>query len=318
MAAAAPPPAPPPPVQAPEAFDEQAELDKGRNAYRAQKFDEADARFLKMLDPEHGTLHDKVLIKQARMYRAATLIALHHEEEAQILFKLILTDDHEYEPDPLAFPTEVANAFYDTRSKLRQELEEAQRELYRRAAERRAHEEEARRQEAARLKQLEQLASQSFITQKHSRWTALLPFGIGQFQNGQRTAGWFFLVSEGVALGTGIATVPIYYVDLANANSIYPTNPSAAAEYDDRAVTVRDINLASYAALAALAIVGAVQAEAAFVPEKVSIEPRAIPDLPPPPPRPSATLPFFLGTNPVPGRDGRGVSGGTLTLGATF
>src|SRR5580698_5471153 len=72
--------APTTPLAGSQQVDEQTEFEKGRNAYRAQKYDEADTRFLRMLDPKAGILHDKVLIKQARMYWAATLIAEHHDE----------------------------------------------------------------------------------------------------------------------------------------------------------------------------------------------------------------------------------------------
>jgi hypothetical protein len=326
--------APPPLPGAPEAIDEQSEFEKGRNAYRARQYDEADTRFLRMLDPQHGTLHDRVLIRQARMYRAATLIAQHHDDEAAVLFELILDEDPNYEPDPLAFPTEVGSAFIDTRARLREALEAKQRELYRRAAERRANEEAKKQREAERIKMLEKQAGEAFVTQKHSRWTALLPFGVGQFQNGQRTAGWIFLAGEAALVAVGVATVPVYYVDLASAHDALPagtayttTSASQAQAYLDRANATRYVNLSAYGALGLMAIIGAIQAEVAFVPEAVRIEPRALPELPPsvpptgPPPRGASTLlswPASFGAAPLPGRDARGVGGGAATLTLTF
>ena len=280
-----------------------------------------------MLDPEHGTLHDKVLIRQARMYRAAALIALHHGEDAAFLFELILTEDKAYDPDPLAFPTEVVDAFIDTRAKLRDKLEDIQRELYRRAAERRASEQAAKEREAARIKMLEKLASEAFVTQKHERWVALLPFGVGQFQNGQRTAGWLFLAAEATFVATGIATVPIYYADLADTKSALGTTYTAqtgsvAQAYLDRANAVRYVNLTSYGALAVTAIVGAIQAEIAFVPEYKVVLPRGLPDAPAAtPPHPTTSLgavPFSIGMAPLPGRDARALGGGTLSVVGTF
>jgi len=314
-------PAPAAPAPAP-VVDEESEFEKGRNAYRAQKYDEADARFLQMLDPEHGTLHDKVLVKQARMYWAATRLALRQKEDATRLFEIILTEDHDYEPDPLAFPTEVVNAFIDTKAHLHEKLEAIAREGYRLAAERRAREEEARTREAARIKMLEKLAGEALVTEKHSRWIALLPFGIGQFQNGQRTAGWFFLAAESTLAAAGVVTVPIYYVDLADAHSTYTGNGAVAQEYLDRANLARDVNLACYGALALTVIVGAIQAEVAFVPSPTAIEPRAVPELTsPPPPAPShglSSLPFSFGAAPLAGRDGEGMRGGMLSIGGTF
>ncbi len=308
-------------------MDEQAEFEKGRNAYRAQKYDEADARFLRMLDPQHGTLHDKVLIKQARMYWAATLLAEHQDEYAKSLFETILTEDHDFEPDPLAFPTEVFNAFIDTRTRLREKLEAIAREQYRRAAERRANEEAARQREAARIKLLEQMASEVEVTEKHSRWVALIPFGVGQFQNGQRGLGWFFLGTEAALVAGGLATVPIYWVDLANVRDTYtPQTSSIAQQYNDRANVVRYVNLSLNGAFAAIAIVGAIQAEAAYVPDPVKVEPRVVPDLeapelqspPGPPPTAPSLPPVSFGAAPLPGRDGHGVGGASLSLTASF
>ncbi len=310
--------------------DEQSEFEKGRNAYRAQKYDEADARFFNMLDPEHGTLHDRLLIKQARMYWAATQLALHRDAEADAQFEIILTEDHEYEPDPLAFSTDVVNAFIDARARLHAKIDAAAREKYRLAAERRANAEAAKQREAARIKMLERLAREVEVTEKHSRWVALLPFGVGQFQNGQRRAGWFFLVTESLLVATGLATVPFYYVDLAQAHDVYTTpTASVAQQYLDRANVVRYVNLSAYGGLALTAIVGAIQAEAAYVPNPVRIEPRSVPpldapDLPASPAPPAAAVPvsrsppLSFGFSPAPGRDGRGVSGGSLGLALTF
>ena len=317
-------PQPPVPVVAPGAFDEQAEFEKGRNAYRAQKYDEADARFIQMLDPEHGTLHDKVLVRQARMYWAATRLAQHHDEDATGIFETILTEDRDYEPDALAFPTEVVNAFIDTRSKLHAKLEALEREQFRRAAERRAREEAERQKEVARLKMLEKLAGEAEVTEKHSRWIALLPFGVGQFQNGQRGVGWFFLGAESALAIGGLVAVPVYYIDLANATNTYKSLPLGqgqyiAQQYLNRANVARDVNLALYGTLVAMVIAGAVQAEVAYVPDPVRIKPRSLPDASPPGPTPvPPAVSFSFGGAPVAGPDGRGIRGGTLGLTGTF
>jgi hypothetical protein len=314
---------PPPPALAPGVVDEQAEFDKGRNAYRAQKYDEADARFIQMLDPEHGTLHDKILIRQARMYWAATRLAQHHDEDATGIFETILTEDRDYEPDSLAFPTEVVNAFIDTRSKLHAKLEAIERDQFRRAAERRAREEAERQREAARLRLLEKLAGEAEVTEKHSRWTALLPFGVGQFQNGQRGVAWFFLGAESALAIGGLVAVPVYYVDLANAtNACGHCNTTAeripSQEYLDRANAARDVNLALYGALAAFVIAGAVQGEVAYVPDPVRIKPRAVPAIPDAAPSAKPTPSLSFGAAPVTSPDGRGIRGGTLGISGTF
>lgn len=309
----------------PQPVDEQTEFEKARNAYRAQKYDEADARFLKLLDPKTGLLHDRVLITQARMYWAATRIAQHHEDDATDLFEAILTDDRDYEPDPLAFPTDVGNAFIDTRARLREKLEAIQRERYQRAAERRKKEEEAKQAEVARVKMLELYATRTEVTERRRRLIALIPFGAGQFQNRQRGLGWAFLGTEAALLAGTVTTVAIYLVELHNSSAAYSASPfyssanaSLAQQYLDRARDAQYVNLAFNGALAATAVAGVIQAEAAFVPEVTEFRERPIPGIAVPPPAPPPPPSISFGVLPLPGRDGQGVVGGVLTLHATF
>ena len=318
---AAPVPPAPPALAPAQPVDEQTELEKGRNAYRAQKYDEADARFLRMLDPKNGILHDRVLIKQARMYWAATLIAEHHDEDATNLFEVILTDDRNYEPDPLAFPTEVVNAFIDTRARLREKLEAIEREQYRRAAERRVREEATRKAEIARVKMLEQLAAEAEVTEKHSRWIALLPFGVGQFQNGQKGLGAAFLGTEGTLLAGAAISIPFYISNLRDSTVVYSlADKSVSQQYLDRANTARYVNLAFNGALALTAVIGVIQAEVAFVPEVVKLRPRTPPALQVPaiPAAGPVLSPLSFGAAPVPGREGRGVTGAIVGVSASF
>jgi hypothetical protein len=234
-----------------------------------------------------------------------------------------LNEDPEYLPDPLAFPKEVRDLFTDTKTAMAQELEETKREAYRKIAERRANEEAAKAREALRIKLLEKQAGESFITQKHSRWVAVLPFGVGQFQNGQRAAGWTFLAVEGVLLAGGIATVPVFYVDSANARATdVAVTQSVARQWDSYAADARIVNLSLYGGLALTALIGAIQAEVAFVPEDVKTEPRPLPEVPGAAPAASphsaARLPFSFGAAPLPGRDGRGVGGASLGAFVSF
>ncbi len=311
---------PTPAAVAPNPTGEQAEFDKARNAYKAKEYEEADSRFFSMLDPKTGILRDPGLIKEARMYWAATLIAEQRESDAEEQFRIILREEPNYEPDPIAFPLSVVNAFIDARAKYHEELDKAKQEEYRRLKENRAKTEAARQREAERIKTLERLSREVEVTEKHSRWIALLPFGIGQFQNGQRKAGWFFLVSESLFAATGIATIPLYVTDLADAHdasSSFSTYDEASA-YTDRANAVRYVNLSAYGALAVTAIIGAIQAEVAYVPDLVTTKPRAIPAVVTPPPAAPAPAPISFGASPLPGRDAHGIAGGALSVTVSF
>ena len=177
--------------------DEQSDLEKVRAAYLAHQYDDAERRLRAMLDPMHGTLHDAPLVSQARMYLAAVLLAKAKREDAGAIFERLVLDDPQFEPDPLSFPTDVIDLFIDTRSRLRDRLNAQAQERARFEAQARAREGEKKRREVERVAMLEKLAAEETVTQVHSRWIALVPFGAGQFQNGKSALGWAFL-------GTGV------------------------------------------------------------------------------------------------------------------
>ena len=262
--------------------DEQADLDKGRNAYLARQYDEADARFRAMLDAKTGTVHDPALVTQAYMYWGAVMIAKGRPEEASKLFEQLLLKDPHYEPDPLSFPTEVLDAFTDTKNRIRDRLNAAAREAAQREAERRAREEAERQREIERVRLLEKLASEEKITEKHSRLVAFVPFGAGQFQNDQTLLGLAFLGTEVASLVVGAIAVPFYLSERRAASDAFndPTNPTAtrdSLQHTNDAESWRVVNLVSFGAFATLAVAGIVQANIRFEPEVVVIKKRSVP-----------------------------------------
>ncbi len=258
--------------------DEQSEVDKIRAAYLAQKYDDVETRLREMLDPKHPTLRDPAVVTQARMYLAAALIAKKHPDQATPVFERILLDDADFEPDLLSFPTEVIDQFIDTRSRLRERLNALAQERARKEVERRMREEDEKRREVARVAMLERLAGEEKVTTTNSRWLALVPFGTGQFQNGDRALGWFFLAAESACLAGTAITVPIYLTDLQYRSDAYRAGDSTRAnEYIDRANIVRNVDLALVGALAVTAVAGVVEAQVAFVPEAVEVRKRPLP-----------------------------------------
>lgn len=267
------------------AQNEQADLDKGRNAYLARQYDEADARFKTMLDPRANTFKDPVLRSQALMLWGAVKVALKKPQEASKLFEDLLGIDAQFEPDPLSYPTEVLDVFSDTRHRLRERLAAAAREATRREAERKAREEAERKREVARIARLEQLAGEETIRQPRSRYVAFIPFGAGQFQNGDMTLGYVFLAAETALVAVGTAVVPFYIAERRAMNETYDpaTRPDATARatsHRDSALRLQLVNLISYGAFAATAIAGVVQANLAFVPETVRTQKREVPHAP--------------------------------------
>jgi tetratricopeptide (TPR) repeat protein len=317
--------------------DEQAELQKGQYAYvRALKiraadpsgalrdFGEADAAFQRMLDPQTGTLHDKLFIVEARMYEGATLVALGRKEEAAAQFEKILEADGNYAPDPVVFPVAVGTVFIDAKSAYLTKLKELEAERREREKRQREREEAAKKAQIERTRQLEVLVTQEHVVDHHSRWIALLPFGVGQLQNGKTGLGYFFLTTESVLLAGGVVTVPIYYAQLSTVSSVFtgPQESALAQAYLDRANEARIVNLVFYGALAFTAVAGVIEAEASYVPDVSSIKPRKLPDLPgvspdaAPPPK---SLSLTFGAAPIFGGEAKGgISGGVLGVGGRF
>ncbi len=264
--------------------DEQADLDKVRASYLARQYDDAEKRLHAMLDPNVGTLHDPALVTQARMYMAAVLLAKHKPDEAGTVLERLLLDDPQFEPDPLSFPTQAIDLFFDTRARLRDELNAKAVQRARIEAAAKAHEEDLKRREAARVAMLEKLSTEETVTTLHSRWVGLVPFGTGQFQNGKTTLGWVFLTLESALLVGAAITVPIYLVDLQGRSDAYRRGQNGEAQqYIDRAYGVFYTNLALNGAFAAASIVGVIEAEMNYVPSVVEVRHRTIPPLAPGP-----------------------------------
>jgi len=128
---------------------------------------------------------------------------------------------------------------------------------------------------------LERYASEEIVVERHSRWEALIPFGVGQFQNRQSVPGWSFFTTEsllaaGSAIGLGLS---LYNESLAY--EAVQSRTGTASQYEARAQEASIVGNIFAAGLAAVVIGGIVQAETAFVPQHVHVEERkrALPSL---------------------------------------
>ena len=261
--------------------DDQSDVAKARAAYEAKNYDDAEKRLRAMLDPETGTLKDPSLRTQARMYWGATMLALKRKDEATAMFEKLLLDDPSYEPDPLSFPSDVIDVFIDTRKRIIDKINAAKAEQARLAAERRAREEEEKRRAQERLRLLEKLATEEKITVRHSRWVALIPFGAGQFQNGQPVLGAIFLTTEAAMLIVGAAAIPFYVSNRSQAYELWTQgrDPGTAPvkTYLDRANAAKFVSTGFDIAFLATAALGVVHAQLTFVPESVEVKKRPLP-----------------------------------------
>ncbi|HEY3822898.1 MAG TPA: hypothetical protein VGL81_37290 [Polyangiaceae bacterium] len=260
--------------------DAKTDLEKAHNAYVAHRYDDAEARLRALLDPATSELKDPDLIADARMYLAATLLAEKKNDEAASTLEDLLIARPDYQADPMRVALEAIDALTDAKARLRDKLNAMQAEKVRKAQEEKAKVEEERQKQLLRLEMLEKLATTEVVVERHSRWLSLVPFGVGQFQNGQTTEGWIFLTSEGIlAAGTVVAAGFAYAYEERAWQYHEQGNSSAQSAYSSAAhwAAITDDILAGGLVLTALA--GVIHAQATYVPESVQIRKREIPPL---------------------------------------
>ncbi len=260
--------------------DAQSDLEKAHGAYVAHKYDEAEARLRALLESKKSPLKDPDSIADARMYLGAVLLAEGRKDDAGRVFEQLLLDKPDYQPDPLRVSLDATDALIDARSRLRDRLAALQAEQVRKVQEEKARVEAERQKAASRLAMLEKLASTESVIDRHSRWLALVPFGVGQFQNGQETLGWVFLSTEvlAAAASCGGAGVSIYEQLQANA-AVQRHDILEASSYEQRAQFAAIVADGFGAAFMAVAIGGIVHAQLTFVPERRETRKREIPPL---------------------------------------
>lgn len=257
--------------------DAASDLEKAHNAYVAHQYDEAEMRLRALLDAKTGTLVDPDKVADARMYLAATLMAEKKSDEANALLEQLLVDRPDYQPDPLRVSLEAIDALTDARTRIRDKLAALQAEKVRKAQEEKAKIEAERVKQQIRLQQLEQLAGTEIIEHPNSRLLAMVPFGAGQFQNGQTALGWTFLLSQGaLAIGSGIGAGFWYYYVQQTHSAINAQNGTAPG-YNSLAQTSSYVGDSLFAGFALLAVIGVVHAQLTFVPETVETRKRPLP-----------------------------------------
>jgi hypothetical protein len=260
--------------------DPRADLEKAHNAYAAHKYEDAESRLRALLDAKTGTLKDPDNIADARMYLAATLLAEKKNDEAATMLEQLLLESPNYQPDPLRVSLEAADALIDAKTRIRERLAAIQAEKVRKAQEEKAKIEAAQQRQALRLAMLEKLASTEVVVERHSRWLAFVPFGVGQFQNGQTTEGWLFLTGEALLVaGSVVSGAFSYYYTTQAFNTDQRGDQATAISYENGARLAAITGDILVGGLALAAIGGIIHAQATFVPEKVETRKRELPPL---------------------------------------
>lgn len=230
------------------------------------------ARTLRILaDREIPDARAAPLVTPARKYYAACLFAQGQETDARAVLARMLRDDPDARLDQVQFEAGFHRLFENVLRELQPELEQirARRVLERQRAETARA---ARREAAMRIFTTEQRVSTV------PRALTLLPFGVGQFVNGQRGLGVFFLVSEVALVAGSIVTWAVH-------TSLYPNDallgPGVFLENSDRGNLSEAMRYSNYGSLIGLGVmmtVGVIQAFIAWQPYRpIGTVPRPLP-----------------------------------------
>jgi hypothetical protein len=292
--------------------DDAQAFELAKNPFDAGQYAEAHTRLAALLDPAlppcegvttvgHCRIADPDLIDRARTLDAASLLALKREADADAQIARILRQNPQYAPSPAMFPQEVIDRFTMVRGRLRVELEAILAQREREEQQKRRDAQKARDADEKWIADLVKLASEQQVVEKNSRWIALVPFGVGQFQNESVGLGVAFAVGEALFGGASLATVAIVN-GFASTNINAKSTQGATVNIDAVNNNIRvatTVNRIAFTGWAALTLAGVIQAQAAFVPERTTMKKRAIP------PRPT----LAPVASPVPGGAIVGVSG---------
>jgi len=265
----------PQPSSVPSAISSEAALSRGMALYESGQYEECAStltQWLKAKDAAGPAQLEQV--DQAKIYLGACLIASAHVQQADRVFGDALRGNPQMRaPDSLTFPQTVVDRFLRVREQFLTDIRRDEQSRIR-DAEQHAKEQDAKtKREIDVREQLRAMARQETIVERNRRWLATVPFGVGQFQNGDTAAGWAFLTAEVVLAGTCITAV-VLDEHLANKSREPGINPAELRA--KRLEAYRIILLSSWGFLG-VAVGGIVHAHWRFVPERRTIRMRPLP-----------------------------------------
>ena len=264
---------------APPQLNDTAQLARVVSLYDAGKYGEcADA--LHALLSEDGTrpLHDRDVIESARVYHAACLIGSGRPQLADEPLRAAIRQNPQMKPpDSLVFPPQVIDHFLRVREDMFDVIKKAEDERVRQAQEAAKKQEERARRERLRVAGLERLGQQETQVTPNSRLLALVPFGVGQFQNGKETLGYVFLTSEGLLAASTFTVLGIESHLVLQANRLQVNGMKPVASTNDQLNNwYSALKYTSYAWVG-VSLIGILEAELNFVPEHHVVRKRPLP-----------------------------------------
>jgi tetratricopeptide (TPR) repeat protein len=266
-------------------------FDRGRTAFGRAEYKRAIEILHPLLYPE-VLLDSEGEVVQAHRILGVSYLFSGQSEEAKREFHKLLELRPDYRFDPLLDPQQVVDAFNAV-------VKEEESEIVAIEARRKRRDQEI----AARLQREARLHPPTTTIVRYERHSYLLnfvPFGAGQFQNGQRRKGWLFFGVEtalaAISVGALTANFALYGVNpyrkcLPTAN---PTGPCPTADIDhsqeETSRAILRVQVISGGLFFAAAIWGVVDAIRHYQTDVLLTEPAA----PPPPAVQVGFTPFGL------------------------
>jgi hypothetical protein len=251
----------PPPLSAND--NEYQRFEMAMNAFNAGIYEEAATRFNALLKTE---TKNPALRLECHKFIAVSKLFVGDKESAEHHFTELLTISPEYTLDPLIFPIEIVDFFTEIKAKNKKQLDAL--------ALARALEEATRIAEEAAKRQAEKEALTRNVylkktVKKNSLVVAIIPFGVGQFQNREKLKGILFLSGELLLTAAAITTYALH--ESLRSESKQPfESPEAREKAESQELGYRIANHASIVALVTLAVGGVIDALLHYQPEVIT------------------------------------------------
>lgn len=253
--------------------NELDDFQRALKAYETQSYGLAATLFEGLVGGEQTRLQNRALVLESRKYLAASYLFVGKKDSASKQFVRLVREDPTYQLDPLAFPEEVQKTFAEARQQVEQEriaAEEAKKQAQAAASKRKTS---ATLDDREKLRRVLTLAETERVERLHSRWIALVPFGVGQFQNGDPGWGTFFALSEGITAAVNILS---YFLH----DSLKGQRPApdmlGEARFAESAF--RYSNQVSFTLLAGLVLAGVIDAQVRYQPIEKEIRNKPLPE----------------------------------------
>jgi hypothetical protein len=164
------------------------EFERGRNAFGRGEYQRAIGILRPLLYPDLRLDSEGEVVQAHRMLGVANLFE-GRPADAKVEFRKLLELRPEYRFDPLLDPPRVVDFFNSV-------LKEEEDEIAALDARRKKQEAEVAAARQAEAERLRAASAKVVVYDQHSYVLNFIPFGAGQFQNGQRRKGWLFAGGE--------------------------------------------------------------------------------------------------------------------------